>query len=322
MGRIKAHKWRDLLQMKITWITRIGLGFREQLGIELGFGQSAVIQGRDRGLVTHHSSPTLFFAPHCCIVAWKDVFATRRRRAAIFGGRSVWAWNLEYEFSNHASLVDRFSYVAFDTEFPGFLYSTRRPHRLLPPSLRYAILKANVDEMDLVNSASPSSTPPATSPTSAPAAGSVRVGVQLPGIRPSDATPTRRTPSTCSAPVASDFDRLPLYGIDSGHFAAHLYRSGLVAHCRFCRPHSTRWIAFHSCYDFAYLIKVLGNGRPLPDTLEEFLGLVNLLFGETVDLKHMMRGCKGLFGGLENVARTPGCHAKLGSRIKLDQIAW
>ena len=112
--------------------------------------------------------------------------------------------------------------------------------------------------------------------------------------------------------MASTSTGSPSTGIDSGQFAAHLYRSGLVAHCRFCRPHSTRWIAFHSCYDFAYLIKVLGFGRPLPDTLEEFLGLVNLLFGETVDLKHIMRGCKGLSGGLERVASTLGVPRQAG----------
>ncbi|URD82065.1 hypothetical protein MUK42_02527 [Musa troglodytarum] len=36
----------------------------------------------------------------------------------------------------------------------------------------------------------------------------------------------------------------------------------------------------------------------------------------------MMFGCEGLSGGLESVASTLGCHAKLGSRIKLAQIAW
>ncbi|CAL9781204.1 unnamed protein product, partial [Musa acuminata subsp. burmannicoides] len=144
------------------------------------------------------------------------------------------------------------------------------------------------------------------------------VGVQLPefDVR---RDPTRRTPSTCSA----QWHRLrpAPYGIDSGQFAAHLHRSTLVAHCRFCRPHSTRWIAFHSCYDFAYLIKVLGFGRPLPNTLEEFLGLVNLLFGETVDLKHMMRGCKGL-RRVEKVASTLGVPRQAGKSHQLDQIAW
>ncbi|CAL9781200.1 unnamed protein product [Musa acuminata subsp. burmannicoides] len=226
--------------------------------------------------------------------------------------RSVWAWNLEYEFSIIASLVDRFSYVAFDTEFPGFLYRTRRPHRLLPPSLRYAFLKANVDKMELVQ----------LGLTLFDAFGDLpdigtggRVGfVWEFNFREFDVRRDPHAPDSVDLLRSSgiDFDRLPLYGIDSGQFAAHLHRSTLVAHCRFCRPHSTRWIAFHSCYDFAYLIKVLGFGRPLPNTLEEFLGLVNLLFGETVDLKHMMRGCKGLSGGLEKVASTLGVPRQAG----------
>ncbi|URD82068.1 hypothetical protein MUK42_02527 [Musa troglodytarum] len=236
--------------------------------------------------------------------------------------RRVWAWNLEYEFSIIASLVDRFSYVAFDTEFPGLLYSTGRPHRLPPPSLRYALLKANVDEMELVQ----------LGLTLFDAFGHLpdigtggRVGyVWEFNFREFDVRRDPHAPDSIDLLRSSgiDFDRLPRFGIDSGDFAALLCRSGLVAHCRFCRPLSARWIAFHGCYDFAYLIKVLGNGTPLPDTLEEFLGLVNLLFGETVDLKYMMFGCEGLSGGLESVASTLGCHAKLGSRIKLAQIAW
>ncbi|KAJ8509816.1 hypothetical protein OPV22_000254 [Ensete ventricosum] len=226
--------------------------------------------------------------------------------------RPVWAWNLEYEFSIIASLVDRFSYVAFDTEFPGFLYSTPRPHHLLPPSQRYALLKANVDEMELVQ----------LGLTLFDAFGHLpdlgtggRVGfVWEFNFREFDVRCDPHAPDSIALLRSSgiDFDRLPLHGIDSGHFAALLYRSGLVAHCRFCRPLSTRWIAFHSCYDFAYLIKMLGYGRPLPDTLEEFLGLVNLLFGETVDLKYMMRHCKGLSGGLESVASTLGVTREAG----------
>ncbi|CAL9781211.1 unnamed protein product [Musa acuminata subsp. burmannicoides] len=107
--------------------------------------------------------------------------------------RSVWAWNLEYEFSIIASLVDRFSYVAFDTEFPGFLYRTRRPHRLLPPSLRYAFLKANVDKMELVQLGPHLFDAFGDLPTSVPAAGSGSCGSSTSGNSMSDATPTRRT---------------------------------------------------------------------------------------------------------------------------------
>ncbi|URD82916.1 CCR4-associated factor, partial [Musa troglodytarum] len=135
-----------------------------------------------------------------------------------------------------------------------------------PPSLRYALLKANVDEMELVQ----------LGLTLFDAFG------HLPDIGTGGRVGDPHAPDSIDLLRSSgiDFDRLPRFGIDSGDFAALLCRSGLVAHCRFCRP--------------------------LSDTLEEFLGLVNLLFGETVDLKYMMFGCEGLSGGLESVASTLG----------------
>ncbi|URD81903.1 CAF1 family ribonuclease [Musa troglodytarum] len=220
--------------------------------------------------------------------------------------RRVWAWNLEYEFSIIASLVDRFSYVAFDTEFPGLLYSTGRPHRLPRPACGTPSSRPTSTRWSSSNSASPLRRLRPPPRHRHRRRGRVRVGVQLPGIR----RPTRpHAPDSIDLLRSSgiDFDRLPRFGIDSGDFAALLCRSGLVAH-----PLSARWIAFHGCYDFAYLIKVLGNGTPLPDTLEEFLGLVNLLFGETVDLKYMMFGCEGLSGGLESVASTLGVPRQAG----------
>ncbi|URD82915.1 CCR4-associated factor, partial [Musa troglodytarum] len=174
-----------------------------------------------------------------------------------------------------------------------------------PPSLRYALLKANVDEMELVQLGLTLFDAFGHLPDIGTGGRVGYVGSSTSGNSTSDATPR----AGLHRPAPLQWHRLrpaSRFGIDSGDFAALLCRSGLVAHCRFCRPLSARWIAFHGCYDFAYLIKVLGNGTPLPDTLEEFLGLVNLLFGETVDLKYMMFGCEGLSGGLESVASTLG----------------
>ncbi|URD82908.1 CCR4-associated factor, partial [Musa troglodytarum] len=229
-----------------------------------------------------------------------------RRRAAIFGGAPGVGVELGVRVLHHCfprgSLLLR--RLRHGVSRPPLQHWEATPST--PPSLRYALLKANVDEMELVQ----------LGLTLFDAFGHLpdigtggRVGyVWEFNFREFDVRRDPHAPDSIDLLRSSgiDFDRLPRFGIDSGDFAALLCRSGLVAHCRFCRPLSARWIAFHGCYDFAYLIKVLGNGTPLPDTLEEFLGLVNLLFGETVDLKYMMFGCEGLSGGLESVASTLG----------------
>ncbi|RYR21249.1 hypothetical protein Ahy_B03g066535 isoform A [Arachis hypogaea] len=62
------------------------------------------------------------------------------------------------------------------------------------------------------------------------------------------------------------------------------------------------WVTFHGAYDIGYLVKIL-NWGVLPTCLEEFLELVKELFGgNTYDVKHVIRFCNGLYGGLEKVA--------------------
>ncbi|KAI8001672.1 hypothetical protein LOK49_LG09G01967 [Camellia lanceoleosa] len=77
--------------------------------------------------------------------------------------------------------------------------------------------------------------------------------------------------------------------------------SGLV----YKRP-LKRWVTFHSGYDFGFLIKVLTR-RALPENLETFMAMVNFYYGGNVyDIKHLIRNCNGLNGGLERVAKALG----------------
>ncbi|QHO00545.1 uncharacterized protein DS421_13g407370 [Arachis hypogaea] len=70
-------------------------------------------------------------------------------------------------------------------------------------------------------------------------------------------------------------------------------------------------VTFHGAYDIGYLVKILTWGCS-STRLEEFLEIVKELFGgNAYDVKHVMRFCNGLYGGLEKVADT----------LQLDRVA-
>jgi CCR4-NOT transcription complex subunit 7/8 len=81
----------------------------------------------------------------------------------------------------------------------------------------------------------------------------------------------------------------------------------------------TKWISFHryvptcvlsvflasfpahSGYDFGYFIKLL-TAESLPTTEDDFFTLLHTWFPTIYDIKFLMRSCKQLKGGLQDVA--------------------
>jgi CCR4-NOT transcription complex subunit 7/8 len=96
-----------------------------------------------------------------------------------------------------------------------------------------------------------------------------------------------------------DFNRHELYGIDVNDFGEVLTISGLVF------SKNIKWISFHSGYDFAYLLKVL-TCNPLPPEEEDFFEVLNIIFPCVYDIKYLMKTCKTLKGGLQDVADSLG----------------
>ncbi len=92
-----------------------------------------------------------------------------------------------------------------------------------------------------------------------------------------------------------EFDALQRDGIDVRLFGELLTSSGLVISDDVC------WISFHSGYDFGYLLKVL-TAKALPPTETEFFKLLFTFFPKIYDIKHLMRFCERLKGGLNKVA--------------------
>lgn len=116
-----------------------------------------------------------------------------------------------------------------------------------------------------------------------------------------------------------DFRQHAEYGILPNNFAELMITSGLVL-----MP-DTRWISFHrlvvahstgnpvlkfkkSGYDFGYFIKLL-TAESLPTTEDDFFSLLRTWFPTVYDIKFLMRSCKQLKGGLQDVADDLGvCH--------------
>uniref|UniRef100_A0A251UWU4 poly(A)-specific ribonuclease n=1 Tax=Helianthus annuus TaxID=4232 RepID=A0A251UWU4_HELAN len=92
-----------------------------------------------------------------------------------------------------------------------------------------------------------------------------------------------------------DFKKNNENRIDARRFGELLISSGIVLN------DSVYWVTFHSGYDFGYLLKVL-TCQNLPDTQSGFFSLINMYFPTIFDIKHLMKFCNSLHGGLNKLA--------------------
>jgi hypothetical protein len=71
----------------------------------------------------------------------------------------------------------------------------------------------------------------------------------------------------------------------------------------------------YSGYDFGYFVKLL-TAVSLPTTEESFFDVLRIWFPTVYDLKFMMRACKQLKGGLQEVADDLGVSKILVSYLR------
>ncbi|PKU84897.1 probable CCR4-associated factor 1 homolog 7 [Dendrobium catenatum] len=207
--------------------------------------------------------------------------------------REVWDSNLEDEFALIRSIVDDYPYVAMDTEFPGVALRPIGAFRTAS-DYNYKTLKTNVDLLKLIQLGLTFSDARGSLPTFGSPA---RPYVWQFNFREFDAAHDVYASDSIQLLRRSgiDFDKNRRLGVYAPRFAELLMSSGVVLN------DSVHWITFHSGYDFGYLLKIL-TCLNLPEKQEGFFDLLRLYFPNVYDVKHLMKFCNSLHGGLNKLA--------------------
>lgn len=201
--------------------------------------------------------------------------------------RDVWAVNLEEEFAQIRELVVTHPHVAMDTEFPGVVARPIGEFRSTS-DYQYQLLKCNVDLLKII-----------------------QLGLSFYDERGNPAPNCTTWQFNFKFNLTEDmyaqdsiellnrsgiqFKRHEEEGIDVNDFAELLITSGLVL------INEVKWISFHSGYDFGYLLKVL-TAKDLPSQESEFFEILMIYFPNIYDVKYLMKSCKSLKGGLQEVS--------------------
>jgi len=209
----------------------------------------------------------------------------------------VWKHNLEEEMVLLRALVDKYQYIAMDTEFPGLVARPMGSFRG-KNDYHYQTLRCNVDLLKIIQlgitlfSEDGKEIPPTETSAHLGDAqnGSRRNGSAMPlpctwqfNFQFSTKDDMYSEVSVKALQDAGlNFDAIEKDGIDPFVFASKLTDSGLVG------LEEVRWVSFHGGYDFGYLTKLLTN-EPLPDDERQFDILMKKWFPSIYDIKYLMK---------------------------------
>jgi len=203
------------------------------------------------------------------------------------GIRDVWKKNLEEEFRTIRQVVQNYNHVGMDTEFPGVVARPIGEFRS-PGDYQYQLLRCNVDLLHIIQLGltfmdEDGKTPPGYSTWQF----NFRFNLN------EDMYAQDSIDLLTNSGI--QFKKHEEEGIDPFEFAELLMTSGVVL------MDNIKWLSFHSGYDFGYMLKLL-TYQNLPADESEFFELLRLYFPTIYDVKYLMKSCKNLKGGLQEVA--------------------
>jgi len=199
----------------------------------------------------------------------------------------VWRNNLDEEFCKIRKIVQKYPFVAMDTEFPGVV---ARPIGTFKSTAdyQYQLLKCNVDLLKIIQIGftflDENGNPP---PGCSTWQFNFKFNIQ------EDMYAQNSIDLLSSSGI--QFKKLEDEGMEIGSFAELLMTSGIIL------SDNVSWLSFHSGYDFGYLLKILTSNK-LPSNENDFFDLLRTYFKNIYDVKYLMKSCKNLKGGLSEVA--------------------
>lgn len=205
--------------------------------------------------------------------------------------KNVWKENLEEEMAKIRKLIDKYNYVAMDTEFPGVVAKPLGNFKS-QTTFAYQQLRCNVDILSII-----------------------QLGISISdenGRRPDNINTWQfnfkfdlDNDMYCQESIdlliqaKINFKDHSKHGIDIKDFGDLLITSGLVMSSKIV------WVSFHSAYDFAYLIKLL-TGNLMPEKEEDFYKFMNILFPTFYDFKYLLQVTDHLRKGLQEISNDLG----------------
>ncbi|XP_031398501.1 probable CCR4-associated factor 1 homolog 11 [Punica granatum] len=182
--------------------------------------------------------------------------------------REVWAHNLEKEFALIRVALPGCRIAAIDTEFPGHIFKSQVDGHLiarLPPAETYELMKSNIDALEIIQVGLALS----DSCGRLPHFGTPFSYVWQFNFQDFDIETNAYNEESINLLKSQgiDFSKNREMGISSHDFVRQLFLSGLIC-----------------------------GGRPI--SWKRFFGFC------IYDVKHMIKSCDGLYGGLERVAKS------------------